>query len=688
MRVNESLKRNLAILAASICLLWFNAGPVEGGVTSLILESEPGEYVGAGRNYFFQASDGTFTVGPAFTGNAVEVNFREQAPGMERWTLTFAARNNARLAVGIYTGATRWPFQSFTEPGLDVSGNNRGCNTITGDFEVHEITYDGDVVTSLRVSFEQHCEGLAPALRGEIRYNAASAVGLTVPGPFEVVDGALLSFDISATAGTGAVTFSGQNLPAGVSITPTGAGMATVKWTPGARQLGQFSLALTATDAGGESGSAFVLVTVTPSHDEVESARALTALLPVGRFDGGFEGATVQPGESDNSSNRSVWFTFVAATPERLVLELENDLGPVTLRVYRKVDPNQPASLANLERLTRGHVDDDPSHDRRRFVLGPVPGTPYYVSVEGQSTESTYALTWRRAELARVLWRNTNGAASLWRIDGAGAIVTSAVYGPYAGWEVQRVLPDKDGGARLLWRHASGAINIWNLDAAGSLVSHFQYGPFQGWSVVDFILDQGFDLLNVSWKHETGALSIWRMAEDASSLWSSQVFGPYSGWSPTGYGLDSAGNRRFIWLHDSGAAGLWLMPFWEATPTMVSAIGPYAGWIPHDVAAGSPDTSARILWRHSTGAIGLWHVLADGALATATFGPYAGWQAVGVAVPALSPDYGDTATRILWRHSDGSAAIWSTSMTGELSRSFAYGPFAGWTVIEIAVGPE
>ncbi len=123
--------------------------------------------------------------------------------------------------------------------------------------------------------------------------------------------------------------------------------------------------------------------------------------------------------------------------------------------------------------------------------------------------------------------------------------------------------------------------------------------------------------------------------------------------------------------------------------------GPFAGWTPLDITAGSDET-ARILWRHSSGAAGLWWHLPNGSVSAASYGPYAGWEVMAVAVasispaysPSISPDYGDVYSRILWRHTNGAIALWKTGTLGDLVTNFAYGPFAGWTIVDIAVGPE
>ncbi|RIL05128.1 MAG: hypothetical protein DCC71_11550 [Proteobacteria bacterium] len=68
----------------------------------------------------------------------------------------------------------RSPFQEGDAPGLSVFGSGRGCNTLTGWFEVleHEVDARGRL-RRFAADFEQHCEGAAPALRGSVRYGSS-----------------------------------------------------------------------------------------------------------------------------------------------------------------------------------------------------------------------------------------------------------------------------------------------------------------------------------------------------------------------------------------------------------------------------------------------------------------------------------------------------------------------------------
>ena len=136
----------------------------------LYLNSQPGDYIGQGRRV-------TYT-----TGSFTELGFSTQIVGFSfyadtdatYWYLDFAAPQGQALGPGMYEGATRYPFQSPTHVGLDVSGDGRACNTLTGRFLVLDASYDVDgSVLTFAADFEQHCEGGTSALYGAIRVNSS-----------------------------------------------------------------------------------------------------------------------------------------------------------------------------------------------------------------------------------------------------------------------------------------------------------------------------------------------------------------------------------------------------------------------------------------------------------------------------------------------------------------------------------
>ncbi|HEY6475273.1 MAG TPA: hypothetical protein VI456_01755, partial [Polyangia bacterium] len=89
------------------------------------------------------------------------------------WDLYFDSSmlTNSTLMDQVYQNAERWPFESPGHPGLDVSGDGRGCDTVTGQFQIQDVQWSsGGSLTSFTATFEHHCEGGAAALRGCVHY--------------------------------------------------------------------------------------------------------------------------------------------------------------------------------------------------------------------------------------------------------------------------------------------------------------------------------------------------------------------------------------------------------------------------------------------------------------------------------------------------------------------------------------
>lgn len=167
-------------LALAAC---FAAASIANADTTIELVSDPGDYIGQGQTYSYDDTNADIRYSRNYD-NGITVSIRN-LPGepSDWWTLNLAAPGNAEIAPGSYDGAIRFPFQAVDQPGLSFSGNGRGCNTLTGSFDVLEVEYDGGGnVTALSVNFEQHCEGGTPALNGTIVFNTIPPVGAKAIG--------------------------------------------------------------------------------------------------------------------------------------------------------------------------------------------------------------------------------------------------------------------------------------------------------------------------------------------------------------------------------------------------------------------------------------------------------------------------------------------------------------------------
>ncbi|HYC88040.1 MAG TPA: hypothetical protein VEO54_02415 [Thermoanaerobaculia bacterium] len=163
------------------------------GAGQLQMAGTPGDYITGNREYrvgpqhgrwfgfvTHRTDDGTpLGVRISFSSN----DFNNEITGSS-WFLEFHVVDipGAVFGEGTYVGAQRAPFTDSGHPGLSVTGDGRGCNTITGRFEVTAFEFDcipDTTTTQLHLThfagtFEQHCEGGRPFARGSIIYNAPS----------------------------------------------------------------------------------------------------------------------------------------------------------------------------------------------------------------------------------------------------------------------------------------------------------------------------------------------------------------------------------------------------------------------------------------------------------------------------------------------------------------------------------
>jgi hypothetical protein len=98
------------------------------------------------------------------TLNRLVLSIDASDAGTGFWTVILESPTGSNLAAMSYPSATR--MADATHAGLDVSGQGRGCNTVTGSFNVSQIAVSSSTVTAIRAAFTQHCEGKAPALNG------------------------------------------------------------------------------------------------------------------------------------------------------------------------------------------------------------------------------------------------------------------------------------------------------------------------------------------------------------------------------------------------------------------------------------------------------------------------------------------------------------------------------------------
>lgn len=167
----------MRFLSALFVTLLLAAPPTSRAATAVLLDSDRGDYIGAGQQYRFAAPAGTVTVLSATT-TRISLAVSQ---GTDYFSLDFEAPEGSTLsAPGSFAGAVRYPFNSPKVPGLSVFGNGRGCNTLTGWFEVREAIFTtAGQLARMAIDFRQNCEGGPDALYGAVRIN--SELALAVP---------------------------------------------------------------------------------------------------------------------------------------------------------------------------------------------------------------------------------------------------------------------------------------------------------------------------------------------------------------------------------------------------------------------------------------------------------------------------------------------------------------------------
>jgi hypothetical protein len=169
----QAMHKVMQLLRSTLCVFAFvGSTSAFAGQNVLYYQSQAGDFIGQGAEVTLTAADGTFTIFPSVQ-NGTRARFVAANLSLA-WDLNVMAPIGTPLLLpGAYEDAQRWGFQAAGHPGLDFSGDGRGCNTLTGRFDVLELVRDASgAVIQLAINWEQHCEGMAPALFGQIRVNS------------------------------------------------------------------------------------------------------------------------------------------------------------------------------------------------------------------------------------------------------------------------------------------------------------------------------------------------------------------------------------------------------------------------------------------------------------------------------------------------------------------------------------
>jgi hypothetical protein len=139
--------------------------------------SSPGDGVGQGQTRRIESGPAATFGGDMWDGNnALSLTILTPGPGARDWGLQLAAPKGRTLTPGVYKNARRIPAIGSAEPQLNFGGEQRSCNTSTGEFEVLEAVYGpkpqgsgtSGTIDRLHARFTQTCDGSSGALTGEV----------------------------------------------------------------------------------------------------------------------------------------------------------------------------------------------------------------------------------------------------------------------------------------------------------------------------------------------------------------------------------------------------------------------------------------------------------------------------------------------------------------------------------------
>jgi hypothetical protein len=378
------MKRIRILLIVFVSLLL--GAKAHGQVTSLTLNSDSGDFVGQGQFLFFTPADGPFI---AQQNSDQGASFSFNTPTFDHfWHLDFAAANSQFLAVATYTGAARFPFQTSSQPGLSVFGDGRGCNTLTGSFQVLEVSYGaGSTINSFDAIFEQHCEGAVPALRGEVRYNAHPVVNVTAPSRLTAVINQNVNFIVSATdASSRHVVLTAAGVPAGASFVDNGNNTGTFNWTPSTSQTGTYLLTFQGNNLSGNLGATYTQINVIPpppTNDDFSNATVVPS-IPFTVSEDATNATTASDDPFCFGRNQTVWFTFTPNTNIRLEANTFGSNYDTTLSAYTGTRGSLTQIACN---------DDAGGTVQSRVRFDAVAGTTYYFMASSLFPVSSANLT-------------------------------------------------------------------------------------------------------------------------------------------------------------------------------------------------------------------------------------------------------------------------------------------------------
>jgi hypothetical protein len=138
------------------------------------MTSGPNNWVGSGRAYSYGPLNSDISIDGV--AESVSIRVRGRLDQGDWWNAWFDPPAGRKLVPGHFLNATRW--SPADEPGarMEVDGQGRGCNTLSGEFTVEHSAFAPDGrLTELGVSFAQYCDTDTDPLEGRFEYHVGGS---------------------------------------------------------------------------------------------------------------------------------------------------------------------------------------------------------------------------------------------------------------------------------------------------------------------------------------------------------------------------------------------------------------------------------------------------------------------------------------------------------------------------------
>ncbi len=282
-----------------------------------------------------------------------------------------------------------------------------------------------------------------------------------------------------------------------------------------------------------------------------------------------------------------------------------------------------------------------------------------------------------------LLWTSA-GAVSSWALTGNGRgdqIAYNSFFASVpASWHVIETFDfDRDGRSDILWRNDNGALSVWTATSGGFWQGAYDHAAVaQQWTIAatgDLGGDGRDDIL---WRDTGGALSVWSATGQGfvENSYSHSAVG--ASWKVAGLAdLDGDGRNDIIWRNDDGAVSTWLSRGTGFTESAFYDVGVARSWHIDGLADFDGDGRADILWRNDDGAVSVWRSTGTGF----TENVYASAAATDWHIIQTGDFNDDGRGDILWRNDGGALSSWQSNGDGfDQDVLHDDGPAAGWTV--------